>query len=176
MKWLSDGRLLFFLDVRIGESGAALSVPVGRPAAPETVLSAPSFRINEVAVSPDGQLLAYVAIDRDDTEVIVSKLNGDRFKISSGGVQPYWRRDGRELYFATAQAEIMAVAVSPGPVFGQPSRLMRPCQNTDAPSFSVEQVARKFAMTADGQRVLAICDGVSTPQITVAIGWQSRLQ
>jgi Tol biopolymer transport system component len=176
LQWLSDGRILFFRDVRIDESGAVLSTPVGRSAPPETVISAPSFRINDVAVSPDGQLFAYMAFDRDGPEVYVSKRNGEQFKISSGGVQPFWRRDGRELYYATTQGDIMAVAVLPGPVFGQPGRLMRPCQNTAAPSFSVTQGARQFAMTADGQRVLAICDEVSTPQITVALGWQSRLR
>lgn len=172
LNWLPDGRLLFFRDVRVGESGAVLAVPVGRPAAPETVLSASSFRINHVAQSPDGRLLAYQVLKPDGLEVYVAEPDGERVKISrSGGMEPSWRRDGREVYFATPTGDIMAVSVSPGPVFGQPSRVMRPCENSGAVTFRLHNADRKSAMTADGQRVLAVCDEVSNPPITVVLGW-----
>ena len=54
---------------------------------------------------------------------------------------------------------------------------MRPCQTTTPPSaFRVGPAVKTFATSGDGQRVLAICESVSgTTNVTVALGWQSRL-
>jgi hypothetical protein len=109
---------------------------------------------------------------------VASTTSQQRFKISSnGGLQPSWRRDGRELYFATTQGDIMTVAVSPGPVFGQPSRLMQPCRTSSPPSsFIVGAAITTFAVAGDGQRVLAICENAKPiTEVTVALDWQSRL-
>ena len=151
----------------------------GGQAAPEAVLTLQSARINGTVSSRDGRWLAYTALEPGGPEVYVTSISGgQRFKVSTqGGLQPSWRRDGRELFFATQQGDIMSVAVSPGPAFGQPVRLMRPCETTTPPSaFRVGPGVKTFDTSGDGQRVLAICESVSvTTNVTVALGWQSRL-
>ncbi len=175
-QWLPDGRVLFFRDVLRAESQALYAVKVGVSApAAEKVLSIASTRMNGTAVAPDQQWVAYDALENVD-EVYAASLSGSqRFKVSTnGGVRPFWRRDGRELYYVAPQGDIMAVPVSPGPVFGQPVRLLHPCQSTTPPS--TFRVGRTFAMSADGQRVLAICEtSGDTNDVNVALGWQSRL-
>ena len=177
-EWLPDGRLLFFRDV-IGDAARSLmAVRIGEQAAPETVLPL-TTRINGTVSSPDGRWLAYTALETGGPEVYVASIpGGQRFKVSTrGGLQPAWRRDGRELVFATPQGEIMSVTVSPAPAFGQPVRLMRPCETTTPPSaFRVGPAVKTFDISGDGQRMLAICESVSgTTNVTVAFGWQSRL-
>jgi Tol biopolymer transport system component/tRNA A-37 threonylcarbamoyl transferase component Bud32 len=177
-EWLPDGRLLFNRDVIGDASGGLMTMQIGGQAEPETML-AQSIRISGTATSRDGRWLAYTAFEPGGPEVYVTSISGgQRFKISTqGGLTPSWRRDGRELFFTTVQGDIMSVDVAPGPVFGHPVRLMRPCQTTNPPStFTVGQNVRTFATSGDGQRVLAICESVSgTTNVTVALGWQSRL-
>ncbi len=111
--------------------------------------------------------------------MVVDLSNGRRLKISrGGGLQPAWRRDGRELFYTNPQGDIMAVPVSAGSSFGEPVRLMRPCQTTTPPSvFTVVQTNGTFAPSGDGQRVLAVCDAANgAMKVTVAIGWQARLR
>ena len=174
--WLPDGRLLFFHDRDVPRG--LMAVRVGGQAALETVVSLQSTR--GTVSSRDGRWLAYAALEPGGPEVYVTSISGgQRFKISTqGGLIPSWRRDGQELFFATPQGDIMSVALSPGPAFGQPVRLMRPCEATTPPSaFRVGPAVKTFDVSGDGQRMLAICESVSaTTNVTVALGWQSRLR
>jgi Tol biopolymer transport system component len=177
--WLPDGRLLFYRDAR-DASRSLMALTLGGQTPPATLLTLPFTRINGTVSSRDGRWLAFAALESSGFEVYVTSFSGgQRHKVSTqGGVQPSWRRDGRELFFATPQGDIMSVAVSPGPVFGQPVRLMRPCQTTTPPSaFTGGGLAFKsFDTSGDGQRVLAICETVGNiTNVTVALGWQSRL-
>jgi hypothetical protein len=171
--------LLFVRDVATTEPHPVFSVTVSAPTTPETVITGPSFRTYATSTSPDGRYLAYTAFDGLPQVMVAEATGSRRFKISpSGGLQPAWGRDARELFFLTPQGEMMAVPVSPGPVFGEPSKLMRPCEGTAPPSaFPVGPAARTFAVTGDGQRVLAICEGANAAMhVTAALDWQLRLR
>jgi Tol biopolymer transport system component len=178
-EWLPDGRLLFYRDGVVDGVRGPMAVTIGSQSAPVPVPGLQSTGINSTATSRDGQWLAYTALDPGGPEVYVTSMaGGQRFKMSTqGGLHPSWRRDGRELFFATPQGDIMSVGVSPGPAFGPPVRLMRPCQTTTpASAFTVALWAKTFATSGDGQRLLAICENVSgITNVTVALGWQSRL-
>ena len=70
------------------------------------------------AFSPDGRWLAYSSTESGRAEVYVQAFpKGERFVVSvDGGASPVWRRDGRELYFASRDGELammMAVAIAP---------------------------------------------------------------
>jgi Tol biopolymer transport system component len=177
-EWLPDGRLLFFRDVIGDVPRSLMAVRIGGQAAPETVLPL-TTRFNGTVSSRDGRWLAYTALETGGPEVYVASIpGGQRLKVSTqGGLQPAWRRDGRELFFATPQGDIMSVAISPGPALGHPVRLMRPCEATTPPStFRVGPAVKTFDVSGDGQRMLAICESANfTTNVTVALGWQSRL-
>lgn len=61
------------------------------------------------ALSPDGSWLAYASNESGNVEVFVvpfhagadgPSISGGQWQLSSGGAQPLWRSDGKELFFA----------------------------------------------------------------------------
>ena len=54
-------------------------------------------------VSPDGRWIAYSTNDSGMYQIVVQSFpdpNGGKWQITAqGGVEPKWRRDGRELYY-----------------------------------------------------------------------------
>ena len=68
-------------------------------------------------VSPDGHWIAFVTSQTGRPEVYVSnfpKPTGKWQISSTGGLTPRWRRDGKELFYATLDGILMAVEVTPG--------------------------------------------------------------
>jgi Tol biopolymer transport system component len=70
----------------------------------DTPVSGPvlEFSGHEAQLSPDGKYLAYVSDVTGRSEVYVRLLLDAQHptKISDrGGVQPRWRRDGKELFY-----------------------------------------------------------------------------
>lgn len=76
---------------------------------------------------------------------------GERWQVSSGGVQPVWRQDGRELYYLGLDGALNAVRVRAGerPQFSPPRQLF---QTGIQPTHSVEQ----HAASVDGRRLLLL--------------------
>jgi Tol biopolymer transport system component len=75
-----------------------------------------SGRIDQAQFSPDGHWIAYQTNESGSQQIVVIPLppTGDKWQISTaGGVQPTWRADGRELYFLTLDATMMAVDIHP---------------------------------------------------------------
>jgi Tol biopolymer transport system component len=63
----------------------------------------PQGRIIQTRLSPDGHWLAYTSTDsgREDVYVTTFPTVSGRWQISQGGGgYPFWRGDGKELYFA----------------------------------------------------------------------------
>jgi serine/threonine-protein kinase len=72
--------------------------------------------------SPDGRWLAYLSTESGTPEIYVSPFPdfaASRVIVSqSGGTEPVWSRDGRELFYATATGtRIVAAKVETSPTF-----------------------------------------------------------
>jgi len=69
----------------------------------------------EARFSPDGHWLAYTSEETSRAEIYVVPypgLNG-KWQVSiTGGAQPRWRKDGKELVFVAPDSKIMSVAIS----------------------------------------------------------------
>src|SRR4029077_9001578 len=98
---------------------------------------------------------------------------GEKWQVSvAGGTMPRWRRDGKELYFVSADQKVMAVAVKDGSSFaldGDPQALFDANGFVTAPGTD----ASMFQPTADGQRFLLLQSSqrsVLLP-ITVVLNW-----
>jgi len=94
----------------------------------------------------------------------------------AGGVQPRWRRDGRELFFISADSKMMAVDIAATPVFspGIPKVLF------DAPIWGGGQTnnVTRYDVSADGKRFIlntAPAEGRTAP-ITVVLNWEGILK
>ena len=90
-----DGRVLL-----VRKNGELQAVPIDGTRA-TTVLRRPaSGSIDQAQFAPDGRSVAYNADETGRWEVYITSFppSGERVKVSSnGGVQPVWRRDGRQL-------------------------------------------------------------------------------
>jgi Tol biopolymer transport system component len=73
--------------------------------------------VDEPAFSPDGRCVAYNTNDTGRHEVYIKSFppTDGRLQISvSGGVQPRWRGDGRELFYLTPDGTMMVVDIRAG--------------------------------------------------------------
>ncbi len=79
--------------------------------------------------SNDGKWIAYDSDESGKTEVYVRPfpdVQSGKWQVSSGGgTLPRWRRDGKELFYVSADADLMAVDISTVSGFqaGLPKRL-----------------------------------------------------
>jgi Tol biopolymer transport system component len=123
------------------------------------------------ALSPDGRWLAYQTDETGRYEIYVRSLADEagRWRISTqGGFAPMWRRDGRELYFATPLGQLMAVSIEPGTTFraAPPQELLRSdFRQTQLPF-------REFAPMPDGQSfVIDVLLERGASLLTVVTNW-----
>ncbi len=64
--------------------------------------------------SPDGRWIAYCSLESGRSEVYLTSFPepGERIRVSvSGGSRPRWKGDGREIYFLSADNEMIATPV-----------------------------------------------------------------
>ena len=127
--------------------------------------------------SPDGKWMAYQSNESGRFEVYVQTVppSGTKYQISAaGGTRPQWRRDGKELYYVSADQKLMAVPIKLGstvePGTAQPLFPVVPFSN-----FAI------YAPSRDGQRFLvnvpAGGEGATAPPpITVVTNWQTALK
>jgi serine/threonine protein kinase/Tol biopolymer transport system component len=100
------------------DRGDIVRVPFGESAGPQRLVVSPSNEYG-AAVSPSGQWFAYQSDETGRFEVYVRSLagTGARWQVTvSGGEEPHWSHDGRELFYRT-QNRLMVVSVDPGTTF-----------------------------------------------------------
>jgi Tol biopolymer transport system component len=123
-----------------------------------TPLLATPFNEMQARLSPDGRWIAYVSDASGTLEVYVSRYPGfdATQRVSrAGGGQPQWRSDQREIFFVSADRELMAANVADAEPLSidAPRALFRP------PIGGGPADAREFyAVAADGQRFLIDVD------------------
>ena len=174
--WSSDGRwLALYMRSAAGTWDiAALSMVDSARVVP--ILATP-FNEFHPKFSPDGCWLAYASMESGDPEVYVQAFPGPggKSRISnSGGTEPRWRGDGRELYYLAPDRKMMAVTVEPGPSpqFSLPHELfVAPV----SPDFAIRN---RFDVSKDGQRFLVVAESgaAAVGPTTVVLDWLGRLE
>ena len=102
--------------------------------------------------SPDGRWSAFVFEKSGRGEVYARPFPpapGAKWQISTGGAtQPRWRREGKELFFASTDRKLMVVPVKAGAAFkpGLPQELFQTRMNLAGSA----AVAYSHAVSADG--------------------------
>jgi len=168
--WSSDGRFLL-----TGSDGNLFALAMQGDRKPFAVAQT-SFTETDGRFSPDGHWVAYLANDTGRFEVYVQRFPrpGRRWQITSGGgVQPVWRRDGKELFFLAPDNTLMAVPMHLDPTAesvdaGTPVPLFTP-RLTGNPQVSA---MRHYAASPDGQRFLIDTPTDVTVPITVLLNWK----
>jgi serine/threonine protein kinase/Tol biopolymer transport system component len=182
LDWSPDGRFLLYAQpgstlfaLPLSSTGGLVE-PVQLP--PFQFSSAPYAR---ATFSPDSRWIAYTSDESGMEEVYLRHFpNGDgKSQVSShGGSEPQWRADGRELFYLSADGELMAVSIrlqNATAEIGSPVSLFK----TNATGVALGIVGRnQYVVTRDGQRFLVNQpgqQGFSAP-LTVVLNWTASLQ
>jgi Tol biopolymer transport system component len=126
-------------------------------------------------VSPDDRWVAYGSSKSGRWEIYTASFPsfaGQRQLSKAGGVQPRWRKDGRELYYMAPDGKMMVVEVEGGATLetSEPKELfstpLRPAAVSD-----------QYAVLDDGRRFLIAEPLIEPPKpITVILNWTAALK
>jgi dipeptidyl aminopeptidase/acylaminoacyl peptidase len=124
--------------------------------------------------SPDGRWIIYSSSDGNAVEVFAQAYPaaGGRYQVSvGGGSSARWRADGKEIFYLSADATLMAVDVSTSPSgfrAGPPRALFKVPIETRSPMSIF-----RYAVAADGQKFLVARPlGAEAPApTTVMLNW-----
>ena len=169
--WSRDGKYILFCR------GSDLGLVTFPELKSSLFLKAPSVLRNG-QFSPDGKWVAYASNESGKWEIYVTSFPDARGRwqiSSSGGEQPRWRGDGKELFYLSLDGKMMAAPVTTGTHFdaGTPVVLFQstPRQPVLVYDLFVYDVSR------DGQRFLIntqVKQGDSAP-MSVILNWPAKL-
>jgi len=126
-------------------------------------------------LSPDGKRVLYESDDSGKHEVYVRPLRGSGGKLlvsAAGGTIPGWSHDGKEIFYLSANNELMAAKVTQN---GSEVAIdvARPLFQTQAESF-----LPSFDVSPDGRRfiIVSAMPQKSPSPITVVVNWDAALR
>ena len=177
--WSPDGAFLLYSQGWAGDR--LMLVPIDGDKTPVLFAAVPG-NLNSAQFSPDGRFVVYVSNQDGADEVYVQPYpaTGALWQISTGGgTMPRWRRDGRELFFRSADGRLMTVEVGGGSAPGERSAAAFE-RGTPQPLFeglaTTNDVFPNFSYqpSADGRQFLVSMPvaGSKLP-ITVVLNWQA---
>jgi eukaryotic-like serine/threonine-protein kinase len=175
--WSRDGRYLVFASTNPETRMDLWMVPMAGGGSPVALLTTP-YNEFQAQISPDGRWIAYASDESGRWEVYVQsfpELGAKRAISSGGGSEPQWRRDGRELFYVTAEGTLMAVDVTSGSTLqaGRPASLFRiPIPVTG----EMNSRRNHYVASPDGQRFLVNAASDAPELITVVVNWTTRLR
>jgi serine/threonine-protein kinase len=175
-----DGSRLVFRE-EAGEAGLDIGVLTLESARRSELLIQTRFSELNPEISPDGKWLAYESNRSGRAEIYVCPfpdVNAGLWQVStSGGVQPVWARNGRELFYRAQGGSLMAATVELKPSFSAAA----PTKIVDARYFTSGPF-RSYDPSPDGKRFLMITQGdvpagTSSPATIVVVqNWVDELR
>jgi len=178
--WSSDGRFLLF---RHGDPQTGFDLwvlPFSGDKQPFPFLKTP-FDERDGQFSPDGKWIAYQSNETGRFEIYVQPFPGPggKFLISAnGGIQPRWNKNGKEIFYVSANSQMMAAPVNPSPdgqslETGTPAILF-PVRIVDG--LGVSNNKQQYDVSSDGQRFLVNLDTYEdkTSPITLILNWRGE--
>jgi serine/threonine protein kinase len=169
--WSPDGKYLLY---NMGSKKDLWMIPMAGERRPIPVLTG-AFAFQMSQVSPNGKWLAYVSDESGRNEVFVQNFPpaGGKWPISvSGGTEPQWSRDGRELFYLQG-SQLMTVPLQESAGGLEPG--------VPKPLFSVNLRTggrNRYLPSPDGRRLLAIVqmEAPNMLPLTVVLNWISGIR
>jgi protease II len=133
------------------------------------------FAKDDATVSRDGRWVAYQSDESGRTEVYVASyptFTEKRQVSNSGGCQPLWRADSKELFYLTLDGKLAVVEVTSGTALdgGVPRVLFQT-------PVRVNRYQIEYCVTGDGKRfIFREPVGESSAPITVVLNWAAGLK
>jgi Tol biopolymer transport system component len=173
--WSPDGRYLIYAQIDPGTGADLFALPVEGNRHP-LVLAQTAANEDQGQFSPDGNWVASTSNESGLSEIYVIPFppvpGGGRWMVSrDGGVQPRWRRDGRELFYISPDWTMMAVSVTTRPVFQ--AATPQPLFDTQMVDTGIRTGPMSWDIAPDGKRFLIISDeSRDTSSLNVILNWQ----
>jgi serine/threonine protein kinase len=127
--------------------------------------------------SPDGKWVAYSSNESGRWEIYVTSFpqaHGKWQVSNTGGDQPRWRSDGKELFYLSTDSKIMSVPVKTGSNFdpGTPTVLF---QANPREMFATSELF-SYDVSNDGQKFLVNTQlKTETTPMSVVLNWSAKL-
>ncbi len=171
MDWSPNGAFILYQTHERGIHSDLMLVPTTGSGQPESYL-ATRFSEMEGRFSPDGKWVAYASDESGRFEVYVRSFpdGNQRYQISNdGGRRPYWRGDGKEIFYIDAENYVIAAPIEMTPTFkiGKEQKLFET-------AFPIPDESR-YSVSADGQRFL-LYSPTGRAAMTVVLNWTAELE
>jgi len=176
--WSPDGRFILYEVADPKTNFDVWALPLSGDRKPFPVVQG-QFGELLSRFSPDGRWIAYCSDESAKHEVYVQPFAGGpgagggaaggKWQVSShGGIEPNWRRDGKELFYLAPDGSLMAVEVKAGATFETtvPKALFR----RPVADLGFE---RSYSVSRDGRRFLlpTYTEEAAAAPITVVVNW-----
>ena len=140
-------------------------------------LKAPSL-IRNGQFSPDGKWVAYASNETEKWEIYVTSFPEPRSKwqvSTTGGEQPRWRGDGKELFYLSSDRKMMAVTLKIESTFNSDTPVVL-FQTTPRPAVSLNDLF-VYDVSRDGQRFLINTETkpAATAPMSIVLNWSAKL-
>jgi eukaryotic-like serine/threonine-protein kinase len=170
--WTPDSRTILFDEISMGQPTRIMAVNVGRDAEPRTIVGSDQYSNRLARLSPDGRWLAHTSNETGRSEVYVRPFPGPGGKqqISpSGGDQPVWSPDGRELFYIDGH-DLVAAQLTLGNAVSVTAR-------TPLFEFNFSRSnATNYDALPDGSGFVMLEPLESTRRLTVLVNWAHDLR
>jgi serine/threonine protein kinase len=181
--WSPDGQFLLFTTFNTLLRGDILALPLNGDRKPFPIVQT-QFNEDQARFSPDGKWIAYSSNQSGRSEVYVKRFardsrngsaqeEGETIVSKNGATQPWWRRDGKALFYLAQDGSVMEAPVAGGTKFepGIPRLVFR------APPSTVFRFMGN--VSPDGKRFLFLAPPVlrTTPApFTIVLNWTELLK
>ncbi len=176
--WSLDGHFLLcsLIDPKTRFDLSVISITDSRKA--ESFLQTPANE-RRAMFSPNGRWVVYESDESGKKEIYVQSFpaSGAKWQVSeSGGSQPRWRRDGKELFYLRDDGKITSLDVNteaPTFIHGTPKTLL------NTPLSKGEALpGNQYVVTPTGQRLLVniLAEEGANATISLVLNWNAGLK
>jgi serine/threonine protein kinase/Tol biopolymer transport system component len=181
VNWSSDGKYIVFSRLRQAGNTSSYDtwlLPTFGDRKPAPLLES-GFDKFQARVSPNSNFVAYSTNESGTYQIVVQTFpdaSGGKWQITAdGGVEPKWRRDGRELYYLSLDGKLMSV-----PIGGPPFTAGRPVELFQTPltvNRSQPTRDRRYDIAANGNFLMVIPSATAAPTpYSVVVNWTEGLE
>ena len=177
--WSPDGKWIVYEQTGQKTATDLWLLPISGDRKPISYLQT-SFDEMNAHFSPDGRWMAYQSNESGQFQVYVQTVpvSGAKYQISiSGGSSLRWRRDGKELFYVSADRKLMATPVKLEATI-EVGTLQPLFPFSPFPGFA--SALAFYAPMRDGQRFLVNApaggEAAAAPPFTVVTNWQAAFK
>jgi Tol biopolymer transport system component len=176
--WSTGGQYITYSRTQgTGLSADIWALPLFADHKPFPLVETP-FNERNAVFSPDDRWFAYQSNESGQTQIYIQPFppTGRKFLVSrTGGFQPVWRPDSKELFFISSDSRMMATPIDAarGQFDADPTPLFTVATTASDGAFGLQ-----YAVAKDGQRFLVnvLQQQSRAIPLTVVVNWLAAVQ